>query len=129
MAFDMSGMYTESGAPTGKAAQGSGFLDAITGSMAKDPLAWTNLGLGVASGTGSGIDAYLSYKERRRAQKLQEELARNADRRAERSLDQQIRAYDEGATQRGANTLATMAPVLSQAQTLRDRLRLLGGRA
>ena len=129
MAFDLSGMYTESGAPTGKAAQGSGFLDTITGSMAQDPLAWTKLGLGVAGGTGSGIEAYLSYKERKRAQKLQEELARNADRRAERSLDQQIKAYDEGATQRGANTLATMAPVLSQAQTLRDRLRLLGGRA
>lgn len=107
----------------------TGFLDTIKGSMAQDPLAWTELGLGVAESTGSGIEAYLSYKERRRAQKLQEELARNADRRAERSLDQQIKAYEEGATQRGANTLATMAPVLSQAQTLRDRLRLLGGRA
>lgn len=104
-------------------------LDAITRSMAQDPLEWTKLGFGVVEGTGSGIEAYLSHKEMRRAQKLQEELARNADRRAERSLDQQIKAYEEGATQRGANTLATMAPVLSQAQTLRDRLRLLGGRA
>lgn len=76
MAFDISGMYTESGAPTGNAAQDSGFLETITGSMAKDPLAWTNLGLGVTSGIGSGIEAYLSYKEKRRAQKLQEELAR-----------------------------------------------------
>ena len=129
MALDVSGKHTKSGAPTGGAAQGSGFLDTITRSMAQNPLEWTDLGLDVAGGIGSGIEAYLSYKERKRAQKLQEEMARNADRRAERSLDQQIKAYDEGATQRGANTLATMAPVLSQAQTLRDRLRLLGGRA
>ena len=129
MALDVSGKHTESGAPTGGAAQGSGFLDTITRSMAQNPLEWTDLGLDVAGGIGSGIEAYLSYKERKRAQKLQEEMARNADRRAERSLDQQIKAYEEGATQRGANTLATMAPVLSQAQTLRDRLRLLGGRA
>ena len=129
MALDVSGKHTESGAPTGGAAQGSGFLDTITRSMAQNPLEWTDLGLDAAGGIGSGIEAYLSYKERKRAQKLQEEMARNADRRAERSLDQQIKAYEEGATQRGANTLATMAPVLSQAQTLRDRLRLLGGRA
>lgn len=97
--------------------------------MGDNPLAWANLGLGVAGAAGSGIDALLTYRERVRKRKLEEELAKNADRRAEKQLEQSIKAYEEGGTQRGANVLATMAPVISQAQTMRDRLRLLGGRA
>ena len=97
--------------------------------IGQNPLAWANLGLGAAGAIGGGIEAYLTYKEKKRQQKLQEELAKNADRRAEEQLKQSIKAYEEGGTQRGANVLATMAPVISQAQTMRDRLRLLGGRA
>lgn len=109
--------------------ESGGFLSSITKSMESDPLAWTKLGLGAASAVGGGIDAFLSYKERKRQQKLQEELAKNADRRAEEQWDLEQRAYGEGGSQRSANVLATMAPVVSQGQTFRDRLRLLGGSA
>ena len=102
---------------------------ALMMSMAKDPAAWAKLGLGAAGAVGGGIEAFLTYREKKRQQKLQEELARNADRRAEEQWKLEQRAYEEGATQRGANTLATMAPVVSQGQTFRDRLRLLGGLA
>ena len=106
-----------------------GESSALMQSMAQDPLAWTKLGLGATGAVGSGIEAFLTYREKKRQQKLQEELARNADRRAEEQLKMEQRAYEEGSTQRGANTLATMAPVVSQGQTFRDRLRLLGGLA
>ena len=106
-----------------------GGSSALMQSMAQDPLAWTKLGLGAAGAAGGGIEAYLTYQEKKRQQKLQEELARNADRRAEEQWKLEQRAYEEGGTQRGANTLATMAPVVSQGQTFRDRLRLLGGLA
>lgn len=108
---------------------GGGFSSIIGSSMAKDPLAWTKLGLGAAGAVGSGIDAFLSYNERKRQQKLQEELARNADRRADEQWKLEQKSYEDGTTQRGANTLATLAPVVSQGQTFRDRLRLLGGSA
>lgn len=109
--------------------QKEGISSIIGASMAQDPLAWTKLGLGAASAVGGGIDAFMSYQERKRQQKLQEELAKNADRRAEERWKLDQKAYEEGTTQRGANTLATMAPVVSQGQTFRDRLRLLGGLA
>lgn len=117
----------------GQSSRGSGttggISSALTQSMAQDPLAWTKLGLGAAGAVGGGIEGYLTYQEKKRQQKLQEELARNADRRAEEQWKLEQRAYEEGGTQRGANTLATMAPVVSQGQTFRDRLRLLGGLA
>ena len=106
-----------------------GVSSVLMKSMAQNPLEWTELGLGAAGAVGGGIEAYLTYQERKRQQKLQEELARNADRRAEEQWKLEQRAYEEGGTQRGANTLATMAPVVSQGQTFRDRLRLLGGLA
>lgn len=109
------------------AAPGGDFLSSLAASASGNPLAWTKLGLGTLSAFGSGIQSYLDSEERKRARKLQEQLAMNADRRAERAQEQEIKAYGEGATQRAANTLATLAPVVSQAQTLRDRLRLLGG--
>ena len=102
---------------------------ALMQSMAQDPAAWAELGLGATGAVGGGIESYLTYREKKRQQKLQEELARNADRRAEEQWKLEQRAYEEGGTQRGANTLATMAPVVSQGQTFRDRLRLLGGLA
>ena len=102
---------------------------ALMMSIANDPAAWAELGLGAAGAVGGGIEGYLTYQEKKRQQKLQEELARNADRRAEEQWKLEQRAYEEGGTQRGANTLATMAPVVSQGQTFRDRLRLLGGLA
>lgn len=117
----------------GQSSMGSGTTgggsSALMQSMAQDPLAWTKLGLGAADAVGGGIEAYLTYQEKKRQQKLQEELARNADRRAEEQWKLEQRAYEEGGTQRGANTLATMAPVVSQGQTFRDRMRLLGGLA
>ena len=117
----------------GQSSMGSGTTgdgsSALMQSMAQDPLAWTKLGLGAAGAVGGGIEGYLTYREKKRQQKLQEELARNADRRAEEQWKLEQRAYEEGGTQRGANTLATMAPVVSQGQTFRDRLRLLGGLA
>lgn len=107
----------------------AGFLDSITGSMAKDPLAWTKFGLGATGAIGSGIEAYMAFKEKQKQAALQEEMMRNEDRRAELGQQQQFKAYDEAAGQRSANTMATMAPVISQAETLRDRLRMLRGAA
>jgi hypothetical protein len=90
-------------------------------------LTYAKLGLGAAGAVGSGIEAYLNYRDRQKQMRLQEEMMRNSDRRAETEQRQALRAYEEQGTQRSANTLATMAPVISQAETFRDRLRALRG--
>lgn len=100
----------------------TGAAGAISGA-----LPWANFGLNVAGTVAGGIDAYLSYQEKKRREKLEERLMLEQNQRAADAQKQDFRAYNEGTVQRGANVLATLAPVVSQGQTYRDRLLQLRG--
>lgn len=95
--------------------------------MISGALPWANFGLNAAGTVAGGIDAYLSYQEKKRKEKLEEKLMLDQNRRAEQQQQQEFKAYNDGTVQRGANVLATLAPVVSQGQTYRDRLLQLRG--
>jgi len=101
--------------------------DSTTETAATSSLPWAKFGLGAASTAASGIMAYLQAKEQEKQRKLQEKMLNDENDRAWQQLKDNENAYREASVQRNANVLATTGQVVSQGQSLRDKLMMLRG--
>ena len=90
-------------------------------------LPWAKFALQGTSAAAGGIMAYLNAKEEQKQRDLQEKLLKEQNDRAWQTLRDNEQAYKDSAVQRGANVLATTGQVVSQGQSLRDKLMMLRG--
>ena len=81
----------------------------------------------IAQGAGTALEQYMKWKQAQDQLDLEQKQADDKSKLNWAQFDLLKRQYDDGSTQRSANTMSTLSNVNSQNQTLRDRLMMLRG--